>query len=123
ADALQLMNGAGVVNLQNDGPARLPTASQSFTPLAGFRYVVIAVADAGNPANAGRLMSTASGPNGERNVVVANVVRSNFPLTAPGVIYLATDAQTNSTFLGNAFTVDGNDHTLDGAATAGTPIP
>src|SRR2546426_2905473 len=89
ADALQLMNGAGVVNLQSDGPARLPTASQTFTPLPGFRYVVTAVADAGNPVNAGRLVSTASGPNGERNVVVANVMRSNFPLTAPGVIYLA----------------------------------
>jgi hypothetical protein len=122
-EALQIMNGAGVIDFQDDAPARLPGGSQRFEPLPGFTYVVTAAADAANPVNAGRLVGTASGPNRERNVVVANVVRSNFPLTAPGVVYLATDSPTNSTFQGNAFTIDGSDHTMTGQPGTADPIP
>src|SRR4029077_5826874 len=32
----------------------------------------------------------------------------------PGAIYLSQDGQTNATFNGNGFTIDGNDHLLTG---------
>src|SRR5262249_22494146 len=77
-----------------------------------------------DPANAGWFRSTATGPEGASNVVVATVVRSNIPSVAPGAIYLATNAQTNATFNGNSFLIDGNDKNYtDGSAGPGAPIP
>src|SRR5207249_282797 len=74
-------------------------------------------------ANTGRLTSTATGPEGVRNTVVATVVRSNAPSGSPGAVYLATDSPTNATFDGNAFAVDGNDHNYTGGAGPGAPVP
>jgi len=54
---------------------------------------------------------------------VANVVRSDIPSTAPGAIYLATDQATNTTFQGDAFTIDGNDHNMGGGAGPAPPVP
>jgi len=51
-------------------------------------------------------------------------VRSNIPSVAPGAIYLATNAQTNATFNGNSFLVDGDDKNYDdGSPGPGAPIP
>src|SRR6185503_19966321 len=69
------------------------------------------------------LVSTATGPDGVRNVVVANLVRSDKPSVAPGAIYLATDLSTNATFNGDAFLVDGKDHNFTGGAGVGLPVP
>src|SRR5439155_1363070 len=56
--------------------------------------------------------------------VVERVVRSNIPATAPGAIYLSQDGKTNSTFNGNGFTIDGNDHLLSGGlANPNHPVP
>ena len=124
SEALQLVNGVGVVNLQNDvvnqwtslwGPV-----PHSFIALSGYRLSVSTVAF---DANSGRLIATATGPEGVRNVVVANVVRSNAPSGSPGAIYLATDNPTNATFDGNAFAVDGNDHNYSGGAGPAAPVP
>ncbi len=69
-------------------------------------------------------MATSTGPEGVRNVVVARVRRSNIPSTAPGAIYLSQNGQTNATFNGNGFTIDGNDHLLTGGlANPNHPIP
>jgi len=57
------------------------------------------------------------------NVVVANVLRSVIPLAAPGAIYLATDQQTNATFKGDSFLIDGNDHNMDGSSGPAPPVP
>jgi hypothetical protein len=94
-----------------------------FRPLRGFAYRVTATADPTNPASAGRLVATASGADGESAVVVATVRRVVFPGTAPGAIHLATDQAVTSTFLGNAFVIDGNDHDLTGDPGAGGAIP
>src|SRR5215813_11333554 len=111
--ALQVIDGAGVIHFQNDvvnqWGAVFGAGAKNFAPLGGFTYTVAAVAG-GNPANNGRLVATANGPEGVKNVVVANVSRSNTPSTAPGAIYISTDSTSNSTFNGNAFAVDGNDH-------------
>jgi hypothetical protein len=127
ADALQTLNGPGVVNFGNDVVTNWTnvwgSGARTFTPLPGFTYTVTPVADASNPDNAGRLIATATGARGERNVVVAKVQRSNVPLTTPGAVYLATDQQSNATFNGNAFTVDGNDHDYNGGRGPAPPVP
>src|SRR5262249_32934900 len=124
--ALQVIDGAGVIHFQNDVVNQWGTifgnGNKNFAPLGGFTYTVTTVAG-GNPANNGRLIATANGPEGVKNVVVANVVRSNTPSTAPGAISLSTDNTSSSTFNGNAFSVDGNDHNYTGGAGPGAPVP
>lgn len=127
SQAMQVINGPGVINFQNDVVAAWPTlfgnAARQFGPLSGFSYTVAVTASAADPANAGRLVATALGTEGVRNLTVANVVRSNLPSTSPGAIYLANDSPTNAAFNGNAFQVDGTDKNLDGTAGPNPPVP
>src|SRR5207249_3497890 len=94
---------------------------RNFGPFSGFTYTV-AVYSGANPANDGRFVATANGIEGVKNVVVANLTRSNIPSTAPGAIYLVNDSQTNATFNGDAFTVDGNDHKYTGGMGTAPPV-
>ena len=125
-DALQTVNGPGVVNFQaeivNNWTTLWGASSRNFGPFSGFTYHV-SVSSGANPANDGRFVATATGIEGVKNVVVANVTRSNVPSTAPGAIYLVNDAPTNATFNGNAFTVDGNDHRFAGGMGTAPPVP
>ena len=125
-DALQTVNGPGVVNFQNEIVNNWTTlwgaSSRNFGPFSGFTYNVN-VYSGTTPANDGRFVATATGIEGVKNVVVANVTRSNVPSTAPGAIYLVNDAPTDSTFNGNAFTVDGNDHRFAGGMGTAPPVP
>lgn len=127
SQALQIINGPGLVSFQDNvvtpWAGTYGTANRAFAPLAGFEYYVTPIATVGNAANAGRLVAVASGVDGVQNTVVAQVIRSNIPSTAPGAIYLAADVATNSTFNGNAFAVDGNDHNYTGGAGPGSPVP
>jgi hypothetical protein len=127
SEALQVINGPGVVHLGNDVVNRWGslwgTSARGFGPLGGFRYTVTPVATPGDSANSGRLVASAAGPEGTRRVVVANIVRSDVPSTTPGAIYLATDTTTDSTFNGNAFLVDGNDHNYTGGPGPAAPVP
>src|SRR5213076_2848765 len=127
AHAVQVVNGPGVVNFQNDVVSNwatlFGTGTRSF-PVAGYAYTVSSTADPADVVNSGRFVATATGPESVRNVVVARVTRSNIPATAPGAIYLSQDGHTNSTFNGNGFTIDGNDHLLGGGlANPNHPIP
>ncbi len=122
SDALQTINAVGVVDFEADVVDAwdnwLGTGTYQFP--AGYAYTVAPVADGANPAGAGRLVATATGPGNVRNVVVANVVRSNIPATSPGAIYLARDDPTDATFNGNGFLIDGNDRNYTGGA---GPLP
>jgi hypothetical protein len=113
SQALQLVNGPGVVNFQNDVYNQWGTTwgagTRSFAPAGGYTYRVNAVLDGTDPVNLGQLVAIADGPEGVHNVVVANVRRSDIPSTAPGAIYLATNDPTNATFNGNSFSISGND--------------
>jgi hypothetical protein len=126
SDAFQNINGTGVINFQNDvvnaWSVRFGTAAKNFAPLNGFSYTVSTAVGA-NPATTGRIISTATGPNGLTSTIVANVLRTNVLGTAPGAIYLADNGNTNSSFQGNNFQVDGNDHNYTGGAGPGTAIP
>src|SRR5438094_4224137 len=128
AEALQRVNAPGVVNFQNDVVGQWTTtwgstAPRGFGPASGYTYTVTPVASATDPTSTGRLIATANGRESVHNVVVANVVRSDIPSTAPGAIYLATDQQTNATFNGDSFRIAGNDHNMDGTAGPAPPIP
>jgi hypothetical protein len=126
SEAVQRINGPGVVHWKNDvvdNWGAYWTGTKGFGPLAGFTYDATVWATPGNEADTGRITAVATGSEGVRNVVVANVLRTNIPATAPGAIYLAADATTNSNFSGNAFLVDGNDRNYSGGAGPGAPIP
>ena len=128
AEGLQRVNAAGVVNFQNDVVGLWTTtwgstAPRAFGPVSGYTYTVTPVASATNPTNVGQLIATANGRESVHNVVVANVIRSDIPSTAPGAIYLATNQPTNTTFQGDQFSIDGNDHNYTGGAGPAPPVP
>jgi hypothetical protein len=127
SEALQVINGPGVINLQNDvvtpWAGIYGSGDKIFGPHSRFTYYVTPFASAADPVNSGRLVARARGPEGEFNAVVATVIRSDTPSTAPGAIYLASDAPTNATFQGNAFHVDGNDHNYTGGYGPSPPVP
>jgi hypothetical protein len=126
SDALQNINATGVINYQNDivnaWSTRYGTGAKTFAPLAGYSYTVTTAVGA-NPVTTGRVISTATGPNGLQTTVVANLLRTNVLGNAPGAIYLTDNGNTNSDFQGNAFAVDGNDHNYTGGAGPGTAVP
>ena len=127
SEALQIINGPGVVHLQNDVVTPWGTIygsqNKTFAPHTGFSYYVSTYAEVSDPKNKGKLVAKAYGPEGELNSVVAMVIRSDVPTTAPGAIYLASDSSTNSNFQGNAFAVDGNDHNYTGGYGPNPPVP
>jgi hypothetical protein len=140
--ALQTMNSIGVVNYNNEIVSNwgtmFGTGAKTFSALPGaaavakgdtstYSYTVTNTAGA-LPASQGILVATAnqkdsSGTVISTNTVVARIQRASNPSTAPGAIYLANDNSTNSTFNGNSFTIDGNDHTLAGGTGSGLSIP
>ena len=118
AHAMQVVNGPGVVNFQNDvvnqWATLFGTAPLTFGPVPEYTYTVSSLSDPADVVNSGRFVATATGPEGVSNVVVARLTRSNIPSTAPGALYLSQDGHTNATFNGDAFVIDGNDHNLTG---------
>jgi hypothetical protein len=127
SEALQIINGPGVVHLQNDVVAPwgtiYGTQNKTFAPHSGFSYYVSTYSEVADPKNRGKLVAKGYGPEGESNAVVALVIRSDIPTTAPGAIYLANDSSTNANFQGNAFAVDGNDHNYTGGYGPNPPVP
>ena len=128
--AIQNINATGVIDYQNEivnhwgsrwcnGTDGVPCNAMNFAPLTGYTYLVTTTGG----ADTGQLISKSQGPDGVTNTVVANLVRSNQPITAPGAIYLATDQATNATFTGNSFTIDGNDHNYTGGMGPGLAVP
>ena len=125
-EAVQRINQTGALNFQNDIVNQWDQywgSTWHTAPLSGFSYSVAAVANPGNPADRGRLIASARGPNNLSNQVVAEILRTNTPATAPGALYLATDSSTNTTFNGANFFIDGNDHNYLGGMGTGDPVP
>lgn len=127
SEAMQRINGPGVIHFGNDVANRWSavwgTRERSFQALDGFRYSALVTATVGDEANSGRIVGVAEGPEGSRRAVVATVVRSNIPATAPGALYLATDDDSSARFSGNNFLVDGNDRNYTGGAGPAAPVP
>src|SRR5207244_9408493 len=123
AHAMAVGNRPGVVHFPDavgtPGGTLFRTGAATFGPVGGYTHPGSSFPDPADVINLGRLVATATGPEGVRNVVVARLRRSNIPSTAPGAIYLSHNGQTNATFNGNGFTIDGNDH----PHTGGLPKP
>ena len=129
--AIAIINQVGVINLTSDVIDSWPNHRAPFsanpTPLtraARFTYDVTIASDPyypGNP-NRGVLTATGSGYNEALRAVVTRIVRSGVPNAPPGGLYLGTDAETNATFNGNAFRLDGNDK-YDGVPGPKPPVP
>jgi hypothetical protein len=105
--AVQNINATGTTHFQNqivnDWPNRFGTDAKSMGALPGFTYTVTVEPNGVNPSQRGRIISTATGPDNYRNVVVAEVARTNNLSTAPGAVYRATDSDVTTTFNGNSF--------------------
>ena len=75
--------------------------------IAGFSYAVTAANTAGNTQAI--LTSTAIGPNGTKNVVVAYIGRGGFGLGATSLPGSPAD-KTETNFSGTSFSINGNDN-------------
>jgi hypothetical protein len=129
-DAVKTINGPGVLDFENEVKDSWSTVfgsgARTFNGSNGFSYSVVPVAtawDLADPANRGTLLATVAGPRDTAGAVVARVLRSNIPGTAPGAVYLANDNPTDAEFTGNAFLVDGNDVNYTGGAGPGPAVP
>ena len=123
---LSSINGPGVVNFQGDVVNRwnqIYGAMQKSMPgYANIQYQVTVGASATDPANSGTITAVGISPLQGRRVLRVTVTKSGFD-GARGAIYLAADSVT-STFQGNAFTVDGNNHSMTGfLANDGITVP
>lgn len=129
-DAVKTINGPGVVDYENEvknsWSSVFGNASRALASAPGFSYTVAPIVtawDAADPANRGTLLATASGPRQTSTGVVARLLRSNIPSTAPGAVYLANDNPTNAGFTGDAFAINGNDWNFTGGPGPADPVP
>ena len=120
----------GVTNLQNDAvngwSAIWGGSAKAMAQLTSYSYNVTLVQDAtiypGDP-DRGVLTSIATGSDNSTRTVVARIRKSSLPASPPGAIYLATDNPTDSTFNGNAFSIDGNDWNMNNTAGPAPAVP
>jgi len=123
---LSSINGPGVINFQSDVVNRwsqIYGATQRSMPgYANIQYTVTAAASTTDPGNSGTITAVGISPLQGRRVLRVTLTKGGFD-GARGAIYLAADSVT-STFKGNAFTVDGNNHTTSGTlANDGITVP
>jgi hypothetical protein len=93
--ALQDVNAVGVINYENevvDGWSNFLGSADRDFGFGGWQYAVQPVADPADPTQRGWFIASAAGLEGVRATAVARVERSAIPGTAPGAIYLASDA-------------------------------
>ncbi|MFQ5666772.1 MAG: hypothetical protein ACE5I7_10120, partial [Candidatus Binatia bacterium] len=114
-DAMRAINTVGVIDFQKHVVNRWDTlfglAVKAMPSDVNVKYQVTASADGNDPANRGALTVKGFAASQARRTIRVDLRKGN--LAVPGAIYLAND-QTDSTFSGNAFDVDGNDHDTNG---------
>jgi hypothetical protein len=133
AHAMQIINQVGVIDLQADivnvwtgGTAPFGANPNPMQLKTSYAYSVAIAGDPYHPldVNRGVLTSTGTGSDNSRRLVKAFVIKSDIPNAPPGAIYLATDNNTNATFNGTNFQVNGNDvNYTTNAAGAAAPVP
>ncbi len=130
--AMMIVNAGGtggVTNLQNDainGWSGTWGGAKTMPTVTSYSYNVTLVQDAvlyPGDVDRGVLTSTATGSDNSTRTIVAHVRRSGIPAAPAGALYLATDNNTNSTFNGNAFSIDGNDWNMNNTAGTAAAIP
>ncbi|MFQ5665057.1 MAG: PilX N-terminal domain-containing pilus assembly protein [Candidatus Binatia bacterium] len=124
--ALSTMNERGVQSFQEVAAAQTwnvlyGSALKTMPNFPQYSYEVTVAANATDPVNLGTITVTGSAPLQARRVLRVSLVRSG-AVGAPGALYLAADTVDSVTFTGNAFGIDGNDHTVLGAASPTGPV-
>jgi cytoskeletal protein CcmA (bactofilin family) len=123
--ALSSINAVGVQKFKGDVVDRwstvFGTSVKNVPEHNDVSYQVVAAASATNPTNKGTLTAIGFAPMEARRVLRVTLDKSGFD-GSPGAIYLAADT-VDSQFKGDAFLVDGNDHTTAGALTGGNQLP
>jgi cytoskeletal protein CcmA (bactofilin family) len=119
--ALSSMNSMGVIHFQYDVADRWSTVFgvplKTMPNDADVQYEVSVAADAADPVNAGSITATGYAPlQGRRTVTVR--VRRNGRGKGIGAIHLAGDT-VGTNFVGDSFSVSGNDHDQFGNLVAG----
>jgi PilX N-terminal len=120
---LNAMNSIGVANYNYDIVQRWSTVfspnPQSVPGHSNMTYQVSVSADATDPINKGTVTAVGFGPNNSRRTVLAKLVK-NGTGRGLGALYLASDS-VNTSFQGNAFDINGNDHDQFGNLVSGGP--
>ena len=123
--SLSNINRIGVIDFSNDvvdrwaqvyGPEILAMPGHP-----SVLYQVQVAPDPTDPANRGILTAVGLAPLQARRILRITVSKDTF-VGGPGAIHLAPET-INSSFRGNAFEVDGNDHNAFGALTGGPAVP
>ena len=116
--AQQIINRVGVIDLRNDvidyWSGRYAPFSANPRPMTQetrFAYSVQIATDPyhASDRNRGLMTSTATGADNSVRQIEAFVIKSDIPNAPPGALYLATDHETDATFRGDSFIVNGND--------------
>ncbi len=133
AHAVQIINQVGVIDLHADvvnvwtgGMAPFGANPNPMQQKASYAYSVSIATDPYHPGDVKRgvMTSTGTGSDDARRQVKAFVIKSDIPNAPPGAIYLATDNNTNATFNGNNFGVNGNDmNYTNGQPGTAAPVP
>ena len=118
---LSSINSVGVIDFQKDIVQHWDSIYGSVLKAmpndADFQYQVAVVADVANPANAGSLTATGFAPSQGRRVITVKLRRGGVS-GAFGAMHLTSDT-VGTTFDGNMFSIDGNDHDMYGNLAAG----
>ena len=124
--ALSTINSVAVIDFQKEVYDHWETlfgsAARNMVGAPGITYQVSLELDPTDPTNGGSLVAVGRTATGAERRVRARIRRSGI-VGAPGALYLAADS-IDATFIGNSFSIDGNDHDLYGnTATASEPMP
>jgi hypothetical protein len=123
--SLSNINRVGVIDFGNDVVDRwaevLGTETLAVPGHPDVHYEVQASADPADPINRGILTAVGLAPLRARRILRITLRKDAFA-GGPGAIHLAPDAM-DSSFRGNTFEVDGNDHDAFGALTGGSAVP
>jgi hypothetical protein len=115
---LSTMNGPGVLSFENDVVNRwatvFGTSSVSLLSDPASTYEVTVAADPAAPGDRGIVSVTGRGSLLARRTLQVNLAKSGFE-GAPGAIHIGPDDNVSADFRGNAFEVNGNNHTMLGA--------
>jgi PilX N-terminal len=121
---LNAMNSIGVSNYNDDIVQRWSTVfspnPQSIPGYPNMTYQVSVAASATDPINDGTITAVGFGPNHSRRTVQAKLVK-NGTGRGLGALYLASDT-VNTSFKGNAFDINGNNHDQYGNLISGGPV-
>lgn len=93
----------------------------AMTSDSGSGYRVNVEANPTDPRNFGRIIASGWGPLDSGRQIAVSVRKGN-TVESPGALYMAADVPVTTSFSGNMFSIDGNDHRPDGTLVTGGAV-